>query len=300
MRSLVTGGAGFIGSHIVDTLIEKGHDVTCVDDESSDSNEEFYFNEKADNIKCDITNINLINRVFDSKKPNYVFHLAAEAKIPPTLENPIRACEVNFVGTCNILQASRKNKAKRVMYSSTSACYGLNPSPVDERMKSDCLNPYSVSKAAGEDLCKMYSSLWGLETIIFRYFNVYGERQATKGQYAPVISIFEKQITNSEAMTITGDGNQTRDFIHVQDVVQANMLAMESDNGCAIGEIFNVAYGKSKTVNEISRLMGDRFIKIPEREGEIKNISANISKIKKELGFEAKIDVEQWIKSKYE
>jgi UDP-glucose 4-epimerase len=299
MRSLVTGGAGFIGSHIVDALIERGHEVTCIDDESSESNEKPYFNNEADNIKCDITDINTLDKIFDSKKPNYVFHLAAESKIPPTLENPIRACQVNFVGTCNVLQASRRNKVKRVMYSSTSACYGLNSSPVNEDMKNDCLNPYSVSKAAGEDLCKMYSALWGLETIIFRYFNVYGERQATKGQYAPVISIFEKQIADSKAMTIIGDGNQTRDFVHVLDVVQANILAMEAE-GEGWGDIFNVAYGESISINEVSKLMGDRFIKVPKREGEIKNISANISKIKKLLGFEPKIDVKQWIKSKYE
>ena len=191
-KVIVTGGAGFIGSHVVDRLLEQNFEVIVIDNESSDAHEQFYYNDKATYYNYDIRNYDIIEPLF--KGVDYVFHLAAESRIQPPIENPIYAVEANVTGTCNILQASRVHKIKRVMYSSTSAAYGLiNEPPLKEDMPKDCLNPYSVSKCAGEELCKMYYDLFGLETVSFRYFNIYGERQPTKGQYAPVIGLFVKQ-----------------------------------------------------------------------------------------------------------
>lgn len=194
MKALVTGGAGFIGSNLVDELIKQQYEVVVVDDESAESNSKFYWNEQAHNYWVDILDKEKLNKVFEKHKPEYVFHLAAESRIQPSILDPIKACEINFLGSCNVLQTSRIHNVKRLMYSGTSSAYGLkNQSPLKENMKRDCLNPYSVSKTAAEDLFKMYYTLYGLETVIFRYFNIYGERQPLKGQYAPVIGIFLRQ-----------------------------------------------------------------------------------------------------------
>src|SRR6056300_1760823 len=237
MKSIVTGGAGFIGSHIVDKLIELGHEVVVIDDQSATAHEQFYFNDKATYHGISINNPNVATLFQDV---DYVFHLAAESRIQPALENPELAIETNVLGTCKILQYALEYGIKRVMYSSTSSAYGLNGiMPLVETMKKDCLNPYSITKIAGEDFCKMYNNLYGLETVIFRYFNVYGERQPTNGQYAPVIGLFQKQFANKQTMTVVGDGQQTRDYIHVSDVANANISAMTAPKE-ACGEIFNI------------------------------------------------------------
>ena len=160
-KSLVTGGAGFIGSNLVDTLLELGHEVVCVDNESAESNEEFYWNPKAYNVKADIVDYTAMKNCMTGI--DYVFHLAAESRIQPAILNPIEAVTKNCVGTCTILQAAREVGVKKVIYSSTSSGYGLNPAPNVEAQPDDCLNPYSVSKVNGEKLCKMYTSLYGLE-----------------------------------------------------------------------------------------------------------------------------------------
>ena len=189
MKSLVTGGCGFIGSHIVDRLINDGHEVIVIDNLSAESNEKFYRNEKAEYHHVDVGDYESMSPLFH--EVDYVFHLAAVARIQLTIDKPLVACRANFLGTCNVLEASRLNKVKRVVYSSTSSAYGLkNNPPLQEDMPRDCLNPYSVTKVAAEDLCKMYNDLYDLETVTLRYFNVYGERQPLKGQYAPVVGIF--------------------------------------------------------------------------------------------------------------
>ena len=161
--SLVTGGAGFIGSHIVDKLISKNHNVICIDNEYSD-NDQFYWNSKATNINIDITDKNLNKDIF--KGVDYIFHCAAEARIGTAIENPVNTVNINTLGTCKILQLAREFNIKRVVYSSTSSAYGTNTCPNIESQPDDCLNPYSVSKVAGEKLCKMYSDLYNLPTII--------------------------------------------------------------------------------------------------------------------------------------
>ena len=185
-----------------------------------------------------------------------------------------------------------------MVYSSTSSGYGLaNEPPLIETMRRDCLNPYSVTKVAAEDLCKMYYTLWGLETVILRYFNVYGERQPLKGQYAPVVGIFLRQQASNEPMTIVGDGLQRRDFTHVKDIVQSNMLAAESDNEKIFGEIFNVGTGHNNSILEISKMIGNNCVHIPSREGEADNTLADISKIKEHLRYKPTIKIEEWLKT---
>ena len=297
MKALVTGGVGFIGSNLVDELIKQGHEVIVVDDESAESNSQFYWNKKAQNYWVDILDKERLDDVFEKHKPEYVFHLAAFARIPPSIKNPLLSCEVNVVGSCNVLQCCRNHGVKRVMYSGTSSAYGLkNKPPLKEDMQRDCLNPYSVSKTAAEDLFKMYYTLYGLECVIFRYFNIYGERQPLKGQYAPVIGIFLRQKNAGEELTIVGDGTQRRDFTHVSDVVRANIMASETENENAIGEIFNVGTGRNYSVNDIADMIHHNQINIPPRQGEAKTTLADVSKIKNMIGWEAQVDIQDWIK----
>jgi len=292
--SLVTGGAGFIGSHIVEQLISLGHEVVVIDNEYSD-NEKFHWRDDTYNINIDITDKALKNAFTNV---DYVFHLAAEARIGPAIENPVNAVNINTIGTCNVLQCARDAGVKKVMYSSTSSGYGLNPSPNDETQPDDCLNPYSVSKVAGEKICKMYTDLYGLKTVIFRYFNVFGERAPKKGQYAPVIGIFLRQRAAGEKLTIVGDGEQRRDFVYVKDVANANiMAALSNADDEAYGQVYNVGSGKNYSVNDIASFISNDTINIPPRVGEARNSLANIDKIYKTFAWKPQIDVEEWIKT---
>lgn len=293
-RSLVTGGAGFIGSHIVDRLVELGHEVIVLDDESAECNEKFYYNPKSKNYKLSICDYDLTRNLYDGV--DYIFHLAAESRLQPAIKNPIQAIYKNCVGTATVLQCSREANVKKVIYSSTSSAYGLNPYPNVETQFDDCLNPYSVSKVAAEKICKMYTDLYGLKTIIFRYFNVYGERSPTTGQYAPVIGIFLKQKENNQPLTIVGDGNQRRDFINVHDVTSANILAAETEiSEEYYGQVFNVGSGKNISILEIAQLISDNYTFIDYRPGEADTTLSDISKIKKVFKWEPKVDVRDWI-----
>jgi len=306
MKYLVTGGAGFIGSNLVDRLINDGHEVTVIDNESSDAHDQFYWNEKANNHKLDICDYNSTRSLYDGI--DVVFHLAAEARIQPCVLNPIKAVVANTLGTCTILQCAREAGVKRVVYSSTSSAYGLkNDPPLVETMENDCLNPYSVSKVGGEELCKMYSKLFGLQTVIFRYFNVYGERQPIKGQYAPVIGIFQRQKKNNESLTIVGDGVQRRDFTHVSDVVEANVLAATKvfdewlvegtkHTKYEFGQIYNVGTGINYSINQIAEMVGGPTVNIPPRLGESRVTLANINKTKSHLNWTPKVCLEDWLK----
>ena len=276
-KTLVTGGCGFIGSHIVDNLLSKGHEVIVIDDKSAESNDKFFENPNASYSYASIANYEKIAPLFMGV--DYVFHLGAESRIQPT--------------------AARLSEVKRVMYSSTSAGYGLkNKIPLKEDMERDCLNPYAVTKVAAEDLARMYYTLWGLETVIFRYFNIYGDREPTKGQYAPVVGLFLKQFRDNETLSIVGDGTQRRDFTHVSDVVQANMLAMESESTKILGEIFNVGTGENCSVLELAQMISDNYTFIPPRPGEAKNTLADISKARALLNYSPTIAIKEWIKQK--
>jgi UDP-glucose 4-epimerase len=293
-KVLVTGGAGFIGSNLVDKILSLGNEVVVIDNESSDAHEKFYWNESAENHKLDICDYDKILPLFSGV--THVFHIAAEARIQPAIINPLKAVTTNVVGTCNVLQASRESGVKRVVYSSTSSAYGLkNEPPLREDMKKDCLNPYSVSKTCGEELCSMYYNLFGLETVIFRYFNVYGERQPTKGQYATVVGLFQKQKREGKKMTVVGDGEQRRDFTYIQDVVRANIAAAMCENEDIFGEIFNVGTGKNYSILELVDLIGGEYEHIPARIGECRFTLANISKIENMLKWKPETKLEDWI-----
>ena len=295
MKSLVTGGAGFIGSHIVDKLLEMGHEVVVIDNESAESNEEFYWNDKSQNYKYDIRDYENTRPLYEGV--DYVFHTAAEARIQPAILNPIEAVSVNCVGTVTVLQCAREAGVQKVIYSSTSSGYGYNDPPNNEDQRDDCLNPYSVSKVAGEKLCKIYTDLFGLKTVFFRYFNVYGERQPLRGQYAPVIGIFLRQRSNGDPLTIVGDGEQLRDFTHISDVVSANILAatVEVDDSF-YGKLYNVGNGVNYSINQIANSISDNQTNIPARIGESRVTLADNTKLKETFGWSPKVNLMDWIK----
>lgn len=297
MKSIVTGGAGFIGSHLVDRLVELGHEVIVIDNESAICHDQFYYNDNASYYLCDIAEYEEIRPLF--KNVDYVFHLAAESRIQPSIENPLLCVRTNTVGTSVILQCARESGVKRVMYSSTSSAYGRkNIPPLVETMPEDCLNPYSVAKVAGEKMCKMYSDLFGLETIIFRYFNVYGDREPTKGQYAPVVGLFMRQAKAGQPLTIVGDGEQRRDFTHVDDIVQANLDAMgyiAKEDDEYFGTVFNVGTGINHSIKEIAALISDNVTFIPPRIGESRITKASVNKIKKVFNWSATKKIEDYI-----
>ena len=291
--SLVTGAAGFIGSNLVDYLLEQGHQVVCVDNQSA-NNDKFYWHKDTYNVNGDITDYKTMKNAFTNV--DYVFHLAAESRLQPAIENPIGAVEKNCVGTTVMLQCAREAGVKRFVYSSTSSAYGNNPYPNVETQPDDCLNPYSASKAAGEKFCKMYTDLYGLETVVLRYFNVFGDRSPTRGQYAPVIGIFQRQKDAGQALTIVGDGSQRRDFVHVKDVARANYMAATLPVDDHLGEVFNVGSGTCYTIQQIANAVSLNQTYIPERKGEMDTTFADITKIEKVIGWKPEIDVLDWLK----
>ena len=293
--SLVTGAAGFIGSNLVDYLLVRGHTVVCVDNESAD-NDKFHWKHESGmsiNVKGDITDYKFMKNVFAGV--DYVFHLAAESRLQPAIENPIRAVTKNCVGTTVMLQCAREVGVKRFIYSSTSSGYGNNPYPNVETQPDDSLNPYSASKVAAEKFCKMYTDLYGLETVILRYFNVFGDRSPTKGQYAPVIGIFQRQRDAGEPLTIVGDGSQRRDFVHVEDVARANYLAAIMPLRGHVGEVFNVGSGTCYTIQQIADAISYNQTYIDKRSGEMDTTFADITKIGKVIGWKPEIDVLEWL-----
>jgi len=296
VRALVTGGAGFIGSALVDKLILRGHEVTVIDNHSARSNNKFYSNPKAYNYKLDICDYEGTRGLY--KGIDCVFHLAAESRLQLAIENPIEAVEKNAVGTCTVLQCAREAGVDRVLYSSTSSAYGMNNSPSVETQPDDCLNPYSVSKVAGEKLCKMYTDLYGLKTIIFRYFNVFGDRSPTIGQYAPVIGVFQRQHAAGEPLTVVGTGKQRRDFIHVDDVVSANTVAASTNlSDDKYGMVYNVGSGDNISIIEIADIISERREFIPTRTGEVNSTLANIDRITSTFDWKPTIKTRDWVRS---
>ena len=299
MKSLVTGGAGFIGSNLVDGLLGLGHEVIVIDNEYSDAHDHFYWNDYTENYKYDIRDYEKTRPLYDGV--DYVFHIAAEARIQPAILNPVEAISINSVGTCTVLQCAREAGVKKLMYSSTSAGYGMNPQPNVETQPDDCLNPYSISKVNGEKLCKMYTDLFNLDTVIFRYFNVYGERQPIRGQYAPVIGIFLRQLEAGQPLTIVGDGEQRRDFTYVKDIVNANiMAALSNADKEAYGQVYNVGSGINYSVNEVAEMISNNIKYIPPRLGEARISLANVDKIYKTFAWKPQQSLEKWIKSAVE
>ena len=290
-RCLVTGGAGFIGSHVVSKLLHNNHEVVVIDNESAESNEAFnWYDDYAENHVVDIRDFDACRPLFDGVE--YVFHLAARSRIQIAMNNPRDCLETNYLGTYNMLECARQVGARRFVNSSTSSSYGLfNDPPLEETMPTDCLNPYSASKVGAETLCHMYYRLHRLRTITLRYFNVYGPRQPLKGQYAPVIGLFEEQKKRGEPLTIVGDGEQRRDYTHVSDVAEANMCAMMTNYS---GIVVNIGTGTNYSVNEVASFISDDTVTIPERPGEARETLANIKRANNLLDWEPKITLEDY------
>ncbi len=291
-KALVTGGAGFIGSHLVDALIDKGYEVSIIDNLSSGKRE--YINPKANFFELDIRDFEKIRPIFEGM--DFVFHLAAIPRIPLSIEKPLETNDTNITGTLNVLVASKEAGVKRVIYTSSSSVYGEQSElPMKEDMFPRPLNPYALQKYVGELYCRIFSEIYKLPTVSLRYFNVYGPRQPREGTYAPVIGIFLRQKAQGLPLTVTGDGEQTRDFTEVSDVVRANILAMESEK-VGNGEVINIGAGENHSINEIAKMVGGGIKYIPLPPGEMRDTLADISKAKELLGWEPRVKLEEGIK----
>jgi len=296
-RVVVTGGAGFIGSHISFELVNRGCHVIMLDDLSTGklANIEIILERpNVEFVQGSITDITLLQRIF--KDVYYVFHQAAIPSVPRSIANPHASHDVNVTGTLNVLIAARDNHVKKVIYASSSSVYGDTPTlPKIENMKPNPQSPYALTKLTGEYYCQIFQQVYGIPTVCLRYFNVYGPRQDPDSEYAAVIPKFISSITNGQGPIIFGDGEQSRDFIYIKDVTEANILAAESD---ATG-IFNIGGGESVTINQLAKLcikMFSNFCVNPIHEeprlGDIKDSLADITKAKI-FGYSPKYDLEE-------
>ena len=293
MRYIVTGGAGFIGSNLVDLLIDEGHEVHVIDNFSSGKKENC--NEKAKYFELDISDS---NNYEDLKKIllgfDGVFHLAALPRVQESIDNPLHFEKNNTLGTINILKACADSNVKRLVYSASSSAYGnTNQLPSKEKDPIDPISPYAMQKYYGEVACRMFANVYGVETVSLRYFNVYGERQSLDGAYALVMCVFARQRLNNEPLTIRGDGEQKRDFTHVYDIAKANYLAMNS-NKVGKGEVINIGNSDNRSVNEIARLIGGPTIHV-EPVTEPRETLADNTKAKNLLGWSPTINIEDWV-----
>lgn len=289
-KIIVTGGAGFIGSHIADALINEGYEVHIIDNLCAGKKENV--NPKAILHIVDIRDKEQLMPIFKDAK--YVFHEAALPRVQYSIENPIETHEINVTGLLNVLEASRLNNVNRVIFASSSAIYGdPDTLPTIESMEAKPLSPYGAHKYIGEVYLKLYAQIYGLQTVCLRYFNVYGTRFDPDGAYPLVIGYFLKLFKQKKPLTITGDGNQTRDFTHVSDVVKANLLAMKSDK-VGKGEVINIGGGQRYKINYIAKLIGGEVEYIPPRI-EPHDTEADISKAKELLGWEPSVKIEDGI-----
>jgi len=284
-KVIVTGGAGFIGSHVVDTLIKQGIEVIILDNLSTGKKENI--NPKATFIKCDLTKDKPLFRDVD-----VIFHLAATPQVQYSMENPTD--NNNIDSLINILELSKKSGVKRFIFSSSSSVYG-NPNyvPINENHPTNPLSPYALHKLVGEQYCKLYSEVYDLDTVCLRYFNAYGDRMPNKGAYRSVISIFKEQHSKKQPLNIVNDGEQRRDYVHVNDIVNANILCANSTKKLN-GDIFNVGTGKSYSVNEVADMFGGEK-QYGEKRIEPKNSIAENAKIVLDLNWEPKNKLETWI-----
>ncbi|AAN48779.1 SDR family oxidoreductase [Leptospira interrogans] len=292
MKALVTGGAGFIGSHLVDLLLENQFEVTVLDNFST--GRAFNLNhvkEKINLVECDLSIQEDWIKKFQSV--DYVFHLAALADIVPSIQNPEGYFQSNVTGTLNVLQASRHYGVKRFVYAASSSCYGipeLYPTPETSPILPQY--PYALTKRMGEELVMHWAQVYKFPALSLRFFNVYGPRSRTSGTYGAVFGVFLAQKLAGKPFTVVGDGKQTRDFTYVRDVVEAVFAAAQSDK---VGEIYNVGSGATISVNRIVELLKGEVTYIPKRPGEPDSTFADIAKIKKDLKWSPKISIETGI-----
>lgn len=301
MKILVTGGAGFIGSHIVDKMIEKDYEVVVVDDLSTGRKENL--NPKAKFYRLDIRSFAELEKVFEKEKFEFVCHQAAHVSVRESLQDPVFDAQVNILGSLNILQGCLKYGIKKVIFASTGgALYGdADILPTSETYPPKPISPYGVSKLSVEHYLHYYKMEYKLDYVVLRYANVYGPRQDPFGE-AGVVAIFSQKIAKNAQPIINGDGKQTRDFIYVDDVVSANLLALKSD----FTDTFNVGTGKQTSINELFHLLvsisGKKVKEVhgPEQKGEQRVSALDCRKIKEKLGWEPKVKLEDGLRKTYE
>ena len=299
MKYLVTGGAGFIGSNIVEELLNRGESVRVLDNFSTGKRENLKeFEKDIELIEGDIRSYPIVKQAVTGI--DIVLHQAALSSVPGSINDPITSNEVNIGGTLNMLDASKDAGVKKFIFASSSAIYGDDPElPKHEGMTPNPLSPYAVSKLAGENYCRVFSKIYGLETVCLRYFNVFGPKQDPDSEYSAVIPKFIKLITNNQQPIIYGDGKQSRDFIYVDNVVEANLLAASAE--CKAGVVMNCACNDQIELNylieQINKLLGKNInpVYAEHRNGDIKHSFANITLIKNNLGFEPKIKFSEGI-----
>ena len=292
-KVIVTGGAGFIGSHLVNELVKQGIKVTVLDNLSTGKKQNI--NPKAEFIECDIFKNTYGDLDFLLNGADTVFHLAAKTAVQESIEKPSLYNNVNVVGTLNLLEAAAAMKVKRFVFSSSSSVYGDAKSPTSETHPLNPISPYALSKLIGEQYCKLYSNIYDIDTVCLRYFNVYGDRMNNEG-YKLVFPIFKEQMLNNKPLTINNDGKQRRDFIYVDDVVKANILAA-TDTDPLNGEVFNIGSGKNHSVNEIADMFGGKK-QYGNKVIEPIETLANNTKAQERLGWEAQDTLNKFI-SKY-
>jgi len=300
MKILVTGGAGFIGSNVVDTLVKEGHEVTVVDNLSTGKEENINPEVKFYNI--DLLDIESLEFVFREFKPDVVNHHAAQIDVRKSVEDPAFDAETNIIGSINLFELSINYGVRRIIFSSTGgALYGeLENLPASEDTPIEPLSPYGVAKYCAENYLNYFKRLYGVERVILRYANVYGPRQDQLGE-AGVVAIFTGKTLKGEKPVIYGDGNQTRDYIYVEDVVEANILALNGKEG-----FYNIGTGRETSVNELINVFSNVLGKeikpeyVPPRKGEVYRISLDGEKAKRELGFTPKFTIEEGIRKTIE
>lgn len=303
-KALVTGGAGFIGSHLVDALVERGVATVVIDNLSSGHLTNLtHLKEKIRFVRGDIRDLDLLTDLMDGC--HLVFHLAAVVSVPQTVDDPIGSAMVNDIGTLNVLEAARRQKVGRVVLSSSCAVYGDDPvMPKREDGALRPLSPYAVQKLTGEYNAKVFADLFGLETVCLRYFNVFGPRQDPSSPYSGVISIFLNRAAAGQAPAIYGDGLQSRDFVFVKDVVRANLLAAQAPGAC--GRRINVGTGRQVTINELWQVVAalagvTRSANyLAPRAGDIRESVADIALARELLGFAPEFTFEQGLKATYQ
>jgi len=299
MLFLVTGGAGFIGSHISDRLLADGHRVRILDNFSTGKHENIPASADVEVIEGDVGDYDTVRAAME--QVDIVFHEAAIASVPETVGNPLSSERVNYRGTLNILEAARHAGVKRVMFACSAAVYGDLPElPKQESMPVKPLSPYAVDKLASEQACQMYTHLYGLETVSLRYFNVFGPRQDPSSPYSGVISIFSDTLNQGKQPTIYGDGEQTRDFVYVSDVVEANIKAATSP--AAAGKAINIATGGKLSINDLLKTICNIKDQPFEpqyqqgRQGDIKHSRADISAAREYLDWEPVVAFEDGLR----
>ncbi len=303
MLYLVTGGAGFIGSHISDRLLADGHRVRILDNFSTGKHENIPASDNVEVMEGDVGSYDTVRTAM--QQVDFVYHEAAIASVPETVDNPLASERVNYRGTLNILEAARHAGVKRVMFACSAAVYGDLPElPKQESMPVKPLSPYAVDKLASEQACQMYTRLYGLETVSLRYFNVFGPRQDPSSPYSGVISIFSDYINQGKQPAIYGDGEQTRDFVYVSDVVEANIKAATAP--AAAGKAINIATGGKLSINEllqtICNIKGQPFDPTykPGRQGDIRHSRADISAAREFLDWEPVVAFEAGLRELFE